>query len=92
LEKNTAVIFDDKRFLEKCWTHDIETLVKAAGLQTARDADARLNSQLGKNWLLVKDWNEVARYKKNAESDARLLYKAITDHTDGVLPWIKIRW
>jgi hypothetical protein len=92
VENNTGVIFEDRKYLDKCWTHDFETLVTAADLKTARHADIAANLALGKNWLTVNRWSEVTRYQNKTESEARLLYDAITDHTDGVLPWIKVRW
>jgi len=90
--ENTGVIFEDKEYGKKCWTHDIETLVTAADLKTARDADIAFNLALGKNWLTVNKWSEVARYQNKTESEARLLFDAITDHADGVMRWIKVRW
>jgi HEPN domain-containing protein len=32
------LIFLEKRYSEKCWTHEIEELVKLAGLEAARTA------------------------------------------------------
>lgn len=52
------VIFEDRRFSEKCWTHGIDELVKLAGLETVRAADNDANPSLAKNWLIVKDWSE----------------------------------
>jgi hypothetical protein len=40
----------------------------------------------------VKDWNEIARYQQKTEAEARRLYRAVTDVTEGVLPWVKSRW
>jgi hypothetical protein len=45
-------------------THDIEELVKVAGLRAERDADAPVNSALWRNWQVVKDWSEAARYQR----------------------------
>lgn len=92
LETNLGVLFEDRKYLEKCWTHDPEVLLIAADLMTERDADKAANSVRAKNWLTVKDWREVARYQEKIEPEARALYEAITDPTDGVLPWIKARW
>ena len=35
----TGAIFQDKKFSEKCWTHDLEELLKLANLKTTLDAD-----------------------------------------------------
>lgn len=63
------VIFEDKKFSEKCWTHSVLELVKQANLEPIRAADAVANPALGKNWLVVKDWNDTRRL--DAHHDVR---------------------
>jgi HEPN domain-containing protein len=87
-----GIIFDDKKFSEKCWTHSILDLVKLADLEASRAVDAAANPALGRNWLVVKDWDEKARYKTTSHQRAKKLYDAITDNTNGVMQWIKVRW
>ena len=89
---NTGIIFQDKKFAEKCFTHDIEALVKAADLETTRGLDIAATPALGLNWAIVKDWNVDIRYQERSEPEARELYEAITDNAHGVLPWIRARW
>jgi HEPN domain-containing protein len=89
---NTGIIFRDKKFAEKCYTHDIEALVKAANLETTRGLDMQANPDLAANWQRVKDWNVDIRYQERGEAEARRLYEAVTDSANGVLPWIKARW
>jgi hypothetical protein len=84
--------FPDKEFAQACFTHDIEKLVRAAGLTAQRDADAPVGSDLAGNWGIVKDWTEASRYERNTEAEAKALIEAITHSTNGVLPWIKARW
>ena len=91
--------FPDKDLANKCWTHDIEKLVVVANLKENRDADvadadadAKTNTNLTGNWGLVKDWKESSRYESKTQSTAEALFEAITDPTDGVLPWIKLHW
>jgi HEPN domain-containing protein len=86
------VIFEDRRFSEKCWTHSIEALVKLAGLEAVRSADTSANHALRDNWLIVKDWSETSRYETKSHWVAKKLYKAITNKTNGVMPWIRVRW
>jgi len=86
------VIFTEKKFSEKCWTHDIEELVKLAGLKTVRDADIVANAALRDNWLIAKDWTEKSRYETKTELEARNLLDAIADQANGVMPWIRSRW
>jgi len=89
---NTELIFQDRRYSEKCWTHNIEDLVKLANLQTAREADIADNETLGKNWLVVKDWTETARYQQKSQTEAEKLFDADNDNTNGVMQWIRDRW
>jgi hypothetical protein len=90
--ERSGVIFDDRKFLEGCWTHDIETLVKTADLKVQRDQNAAADPNLFTNWQFVKDWTETSRYQRKLLPAAQTLYDAITDAAHGVLPWIRIRW
>jgi HEPN domain-containing protein len=84
--------FPNKDFAAKCYTHKIESLVEVAGVKNQRDADTRANVALGANWLIVKDWDEKARYQQWTEPQARKLFAAISDLANGVLPWIRGLW
>jgi len=48
------------------------------------------NKSLEDNWLTVKDWTEESRYS-TARLPAKDMYNAVSG-SDGVLPWIKLRW
>jgi HEPN domain-containing protein len=87
-----GIIFEDKRFSEKCWTHDLGKLVEYAGLEDSFQQEMILNLSFGKHWLLVKDWKEISRYEQRTQAEAEGLYNAITHPSDGVLPWIKKHW
>ena len=84
--------YPDKAFAVKCFTHNIETLVDAADLIEVRNAELQANVPLGKNWILVKNWNESSRYSMWSEAQARVLYAAVNDPATGVFPWIVARW
>jgi hypothetical protein len=86
------LIFDDRKFSEKCWTHSALELVKMAALEGARVADSATNPALGNNWAVVKDWSETARYETTSHQKAKKLYQAITDNANGVMQWIRARW
>jgi HEPN domain-containing protein len=92
VKRNADVVFREKKYSEKCWTHDIEELVKLAGLNAQRDADASSNPALLLNWQIVKDWSEIVRYQRKTKLEAEKLYQAVTDTANGVLPWIRIHW
>ena len=82
----------DRKFVEECYTHNLEKLLKAAGLKPALDADTAANAAFSNNWGVAKDWDESSRYEQKTRADAQTLYDAITNDPDGVLPWIRLRW
>jgi HEPN domain-containing protein len=88
-----GAIFQDKKFSEKCWTHDLKELLKLANLEPTLDADAAANAALFANWTLAKDWKETSRYEQKTQAEAQAMYDAVANDPDGVLPWmIRIRW
>lgn len=90
--EQTGIIFEDKKFAEKCWTHDLETLVKQADLVSERGLSIEANEQLGTNWLVAKDWSELTRYRFSTQQQAEKMFEAITNNPDGVLQWVKNHW
>jgi HEPN domain-containing protein len=86
------VIFDERRFSERCWTHDLWELVKLADLEPTRVAEMTANAALLQHWLLVKDWRETTRYETTPHHKAKKLYKAITDKPNGVMSWVRSHW
>jgi hypothetical protein len=90
--ERTGIIFQDRRFADKCFTHDLEAPMKAADLEAILGRDLAANPALRINWDTVKKWNVDRRYVAASESDARGLFQAVTDLANGVLPWIRVRW
>ncbi len=88
----TGAIFQDKKYSEKCWTHDLEDLLALANLKPTLDADAAANAALSANWSVAKDWKETSRYEQKTQAEARAIYDAVASDPDGVLAWIRIRW
>lgn len=88
----TGVIFTDKKFAEKCWTHRIEDLVKQANLEPQRGLDIAGRPALGGNWGVAEAWTEVSRYGQTTEAEARSLYDALINDPDGVFRWIQQHW
>lgn len=84
--------YPDKKLALDCYTHDIEALVRLAKLDGFRKIRAAGDRDFNDNWLIVKDWNEQARYQRWSEVAARELFGAVTDSRTGFLPWIKGHW
>ncbi len=86
---NLSDVWPEKRFMEKCYQHDLKLLLQLAGL----DAVLASAGTVAVRWGTVKDWDESSRYEYGkTEVVVRQFYEAITNVTDGVLPWIKANW
>lgn len=85
-------IFLEKRYSEKCWTHDIVELAKLAGLGDVRESDIIADIGSRGNWSIATKWTEISRYELKSQLEAESLYKAIADDTNGVMQWIRARW
>jgi hypothetical protein len=80
----------DRNFGDKVYTHNLDNLLKLAGLDSgpplAGDPDLDLN------WATVRDWSEQARYDGRNETEATELIGAIDDTPHGVLTWLQQHW
>jgi hypothetical protein len=92
LVERTGIIFEDRKYAERCWTHDLEELVQLAELREPLAVDLGTNAALQENWDIVKVWDEASRYRKTSHHEAKRLYQAITDKVNGIMPWITSRW
>ncbi len=92
VRKHIEVIFRERRFSERCWTHDFDELLRLADLKAQHDADVAANPPLHRNWQVVKNWRETARYERKDRVEAEGLYRAVTEPVNGVLPWIRNHW
>jgi HEPN domain-containing protein len=81
--------FPDKDRAAKVWSHKIDELLLLVRLKAALDSELAANPVFKTNWLTAKDWTEASRYERQPKDDAEKLYDAITDPTNGVLPWIQ---
>jgi HEPN domain-containing protein len=86
------VLFEDRRFSEKCWTHDLVQLVDQAGLKATLEADSVADLELRGNWEVVRRWSESVRYRAKTRSEAAELYHAIAEKKHGVMTWIRRYW
>ena len=82
----------DKKIVVESHTHDLTQLVILAGLKADREQVAAADPAFGRNWAVVKDWNEGSRYESWSEQDAADMIRAINQRTSGVLAWTKKHW
>lgn len=84
--------FPDRKAVNASYTHNLEDLVKIAGLEQDRREEGLKDSQFEAYWTTVKDWTENSRYREFTEVQARKICDAIADKKHGVLRWIKRHW
>lgn len=85
--------FPDKKLANTSFTHNIEQLITAAKLKTELENEERVNPEFMRNWAIIKEWSEQARYDKDiSEAKARELLSACTARRNGVLSWLRRYW
>ena len=84
--------FPDRDRANKSYSHGLEQLLRVAGLETQRDADATTDAIFGSNWAVGKDWSEQSRYETRSRREAADLLDAITDSAHGVMQWLHRHW
>lgn len=87
-----GVIFEDKKFSEKCWTHRFDELVDLAGLRAAWAVEVAANTKFAAYGIIAAGWKEDARYKRTPPPVAQELLDALSEPTNGVLRWIRLHW
>lgn len=87
-----GVISEDRKFSEKCWTHNLEELVKCADLDSVFGHARQGNADLDGYWSVAKAWTEASRYQQKSRIEAEAIYEAITDNPNGVMAWIRTHW
>lgn len=88
----TTDAFPEKKFSERCYTHDLGELLGLAGLKAVWTASTAADPLLSSNWGDAKEWSEQKRYERMTKDEAEKLYNAVADGAHGVLQWIKTQW
>ncbi len=93
IAKNTKKYdFPDKKRVNQSYTHNLNDLVKVAGLESSLNQEIKKDPEFEVNWTLVKDWSEESRYQKHTKQEANDFYNVITNRKNGVLKWINQHW
>lgn len=79
-----------RRSVEKMYSHDLDTLVDVAGLESQLQDEIKKNPEFARNWNTVKDWTAESRYETSG-LNGKELYNAVIG-PNGVLAWIQARW
>jgi hypothetical protein len=89
---NTGVIFEDKKFGERCWTHNFEELLELADLGPVLGREVGSDAIFRGSWIAAKEWTETTRYQQISQPEAVSLVQAIAEPTHGVMQWIRKHW
>ena len=84
--------FPDKQAVIASYTHNLDNLIKSAGLEHDLNQEIARIRNFAIYWTVAKDWSEEARYEIKNRREAEDLLKAIIDPREGVLRWIKLYW
>jgi len=90
--RQPELLFTERDYQRPCWTHDLEDLMSLAGLTADWTATVAATPPLATSWTIVAGWDESSRYRDNDQIKATQLLTAISDATNGVMPWIRVRW
>jgi len=74
------------------YTHEINALLKTAGLDGDFHREAKGDPDFESYWKVVSIWTEHTRYQQREQKDAVDLLTAIDDPQHGVLQWLKKNW
>lgn len=88
-KKTQQYDFPDKNTVMDSYTHNLEKLVKVAGLYRQLQSKDRVFLS---RWSIIKDWSEESRYQTHNQQKAHDIYSAITDSNHGVLQWLQQHW
>lgn len=85
--------FPDKKTVDQSYSHDLNQLVRVAGLGPAHAREIGENPAFDINWAIVKDWSELARYDLTiTRNKAEDMYSAVNAPSSGVLRWVRTHW
>lgn len=79
-------------FIRSIYDHDLQKLAKVAGLSALLKEAQDKNPTFAANWAIVCEWRPDMRYSDIDVATTQVMLGAVTDHANGVLPWIKAHW
>ena len=82
-----------KSLVNDFYTHQMDRLLGISDVEDALKSREAHDPRFRRNWEIVRDWSETARYNRSAtEAQAHEMFAAVTDPSSGVLPWLKRYW
>ena len=87
-DKFAAGAIPDRKFVNRIFTHDLEELIREAGLRDALEAARKAEPAFALHWSFISEWSEESRYDIIAAMKAGNLVAAIEHPRDGILAWL----
>ena len=88
-----GMLFETPNFQRTfCFTHDLNKLLQGTGLELEHRRRATAGSRFAANWRWILKWSEATRYRETSRLAAKMMYDAVADSNEGVLPWIRQHW
>lgn len=81
-----------RNIVDNYYTHSLNRLLTGTGIKDEFERAVRSDRNFEIHWTIVEKWSEESRYRKHSRQDAVDLYKAVTDTTSGIMPWLRARW
>jgi HEPN domain-containing protein len=92
-KQTMAEDFPDVNHAKASWVHDLEALIKQAGLLQTLSKHRANNTVFHTHWLVAKDWSVDSRYDlSHTMQEAEDLVRAIADPHSGILAWLRLHW
>jgi HEPN domain-containing protein len=84
----------DKNLVNNIYTHNLTALLSLAGLEKPLERERQTDPELDRQWSIVKNWTEQARYTIWTEEQAMAIIDAIDGDgkTGGLFQWLSARW
>lgn len=87
-----AQTIPDRKFVNDIHTHELEKLVRLAGLDVVLREDRASSPAFDSYWSRAAEWSEQSRYVMIDQWSATRMYLAMTDQQDGVFSWLQKHW
>ncbi|WP_433720799.1 HEPN domain-containing protein [Microbacterium laevaniformans] len=82
----------NKKLVLDIHTHNLDALVKLAGLKQILDVEVAANPSFELNWSVAKDWSEASRYAAWTSQEAADMVNAVGNRSNGVMKWVTRQW
>jgi HEPN domain-containing protein len=90
-KKTQRYDFPDRDLAIQVYVHDLNKLLKPAGLEQKWQQELQFDPDLNMKWAVVKDWSEQSRYETHARQKAKDMVEAVGG-AQGILECLRKYW